>query len=58
MVSRMRTHKYKGKCEFCGKEGEVWRGFKEGKWHWACKTCMKKERLLTFEDICEGASIL
>jgi hypothetical protein len=54
----MRTHKYKGKCEFCGKDGEVWRGFKEGKWHWACKTCMKKERLLTFEDICEGASIL
>ncbi|MGB9760828.1 MAG: hypothetical protein ACP5O8_04025 [Candidatus Aenigmatarchaeota archaeon] len=33
----MRIHRYKGKCEFCGKEGEVWRGFKEGKWHWACK---------------------
>jgi transposase-like protein len=56
----MRVHRYKGKCEFCGREGEVWKLYstKEKRWYWVCKDCKKKEQLMSLEEICNVASFL
>jgi len=58
--NKMRVHRYKGKCEFCGREGEVWKLYstKEKRWYWVCKDCKKKEQLMSLEEICNVASFL